>query len=476
MNDKNVVAEVPVVSRFKVPITKSYDVKVVGDVIIVHSKFWHDCEHKIGKYMEESDYDIVVNDDMDFYAPSSNVHGDDDPEDLIMFKFRKDVFSKEEQLGAYEGLVGAATLTQNRGLAAGPRGATQGGRDWVTDEQLEIMNHFIHGGVSTLFEDDTDPIEKIRSKNRKKGDESRGQVWLRTKISDGGYNYKSFFNDITEEWKVMSREDASKEAELIKNTFISDTSYANAVLSGIAGFFDRYPRIPFGRATSYTEFNYDTYKKCYPFTTRLSEKFEELLPRRFAYQKEQADKLDEQFRVGGKRTVFTTITVNKNFRTACHRDAGDLNDGYSNLTVIAKDKDWEGGYLVLPEFRVAINIRPGDLLLVNNHAGIHGNTEMIPPEGKSIEDMERISLVMYFREKMLLLGTKDYEDSRRDYVDSRRLNKDHRLWKPLWNGISSNMWEEEEWYNFLRKNNKSEYLNKYHPKANEKQSTLEGFF
>ena len=108
----------------------------------------------------------------------------------------------------------------------------------------------------------------------------------------------------------------------------------------------------------------------------------------------------------GNDTPFTTVTVNKNFRTAAHRDAGDLHEGFSNLTVVAKgDQQWTGGYLVLPEFRVAINIRPGDLLLINNHAGIHGNTELLPPEGKTLADMERISLVCYFRENMLKLGS-----------------------------------------------------------------------
>lgn len=107
----------------------------------------------------------------------------------------------------------------------------------------------------------------------------------------------------------------------------------------------------------------------------------------------------------GNDTPFTTVTVNKNFRTAAHRDAGDLHEGFSNLTVVAKgDQQWTGGYLVLPEFRVAINIRPGDLLLINNHAGIHGNTELLPPEGKTLADMERISLVCYFREKHAKIG------------------------------------------------------------------------
>ena len=33
-------------------------------------------------------------------------------------------------------------------------------------------------------------------------------------------------------------------------------------------------------------------------------------------------------------TAFSTITINRNFRTALHRDAGDYKDGFGNLTVI----------------------------------------------------------------------------------------------------------------------------------------------
>jgi len=35
-----------------------------------------------------------------------------------------------------------------------------------------------------------------------------------------------------------------------------------------------------------------------------------------------------------------------------------------------------GGYLIFPEYRIAVNVRPGDLLLVSNHEIIHGNTEI----------------------------------------------------------------------------------------------------
>ena len=440
-------------------------------VNVIQSNIKLNCDNMIGEFMTDEDYDMLIDEDTDFYAPS-NLSAKSQTEDNIIFKFRKGTFTDEQQIGAYEGLVGAATATQNRGKAAGPKVERLNNRDWVTMAQSKVLEHFIEKNNSMFV--DGDPIDGIIE--RYKSDENaRGIVWLRSQISDAGYNYDTFFSDLISELKSMSAEEASSRASFVKNAFISDTTYANQVLSGIAGFFDRYPRIPYGRATAYTENNYSRYVKCYPFMQELSDKFQELLPNRFANQVKEADKIDSRFRVAGYHTPFTTITVNKNFRTAAHRDAGDLNKGFSNLTVVAKDKEWEGGYLVLPEYRVAINLRPGDLLLINNHDGIHGNTEMHPPEGKTIEDMERISLVCYFREKMLQLGSWEYEKARYEYVDSRRKDSTHPLWSKLWNGVSPSMWNDEEWYDYLEKTLGKSTLEEYHPEALSNNS-LEEFF
>lgn len=453
-----------------------YHVEYVDGVRVVTAKFWNNCKHQLGTYMEDSDYDFVVEEDTDFYAPpKAGLDGvAENSEENIIFKYRKNIFTEEEQLGAYDGLMPAAQPTQNRGVAAGPKAATQGSRDWATDEQVEIMDHFIEQKQS-LF-DEGDPIEAIKKKYENAPPSSRGIVWLRSKITDAGYQYETFFSEKVKEWKLMDSSKAAKDAKVIKETFISDTTYANAVNSGIAGFFDRYPRIPYGRATSYTENHLEDYEKCYPFMRKLAQEFKALLPFRHAVQESCADQIDERFRVAGKDTPFTTITVNKNFRTAAHYDAGDLNDGFSNLTVVAKDKAWEGGYLVLPEFRVGVNIRPGDLLLINNHGGIHGNTELRPPEGKKIEDMERVSLVCYFRENMMKLGSWEYEQTRRQFVDDRRLNKEHPEWRHLWNGVSPSMWETDEWYGYLESKLGEDVVKQYHPEAYEKASTLESFF
>jgi hypothetical protein len=163
--------------------------------------------------------------------------------------------------------------------------------------------------------------------------------------------------------------------------------------------------------------------------------------------------------------VFTTVTVNKSFRTAAHRDAGDLDSGLSNLLVVGSG-DYTGGYLIFPEYRVAVNVRPGDLLLVNNHEIIHANTPIVLNNPQA----ERISLVCYFREKMLELKSWEYEQLRRQFVDDRRLNQKHPLWRPLWNGVSASMWDSQEWLDYMKAHNMPD------PYGKAPLSSLDAFF
>jgi hypothetical protein len=75
---------------------------------------------------------------------------------------------------------------------------------------------------------------------------------------------------------------------------------------------------------------------------------------------------------------------------------------------------------------------------------------------------------------MLELGSWNYELTRKNYVEDRRRNKDHPLQRELWNGVSENMWKDQEWYDYLTSKLGKEILYKYHPEAN--KSSLEAFF
>ena len=426
-------------------------------VIIAKTKL--DCEHLLGQFLDESHFDTIINEDTDCYFQSED-------ESNIAFKFRKNYFSKEQQDAAYAGLREAATQTQNRGLAAGPKGEKCGGREWVTEFQLRAIDYLKKQAENSVIQVNVqDEIDLLRARYESENT-SRGLVWLSAKVKEDEFDFETWLKKVV----TLPIQERKQESQGVEETYISDTTYANVVFSGIAGWFDRYPRIPYGRATAYTQHSYDKFKLAFPFLQTLDRGFAELLPTRHAAQREAADKIDPAFLV--PETVFTTITVNKTFRTAAHRDAGDFSNGLSNLLVLSNNGNFTGGYLILPEVRIAVNVRPGDLLLVNNHEYIHGNT----PIEMQDDVAERVSLVCYLREKMLELGSKEYEDHRFNYVECRRKNKEHRLQRRLWNGISEGMWDEQEWYDYLERIGGKAMVEKYHPKAYEKISTLEDLF
>ena len=442
----------------------------------------YDCTDLLGKFLDERHYDILVEEDCDVYAPANceiGAKADCEQEcstcDIgaderrIVFKFRKNFFTQEEQQMAYQGLREAATRTENRGIASGIKEgviATDEGREWVTNYQDEMTSALIANRNASL--DETDVIDAIRAKyptledKKRAGGAGKNNVWVISRYRGGKFDFEAWLDSI----KPLNREDRAKATEEVM-TMMSLTTYGTAVNSGIAGWFDRYPRIPYGRATSYTANSFEKFKMSYPFLQSLARGFKELLPWRYNNQMEAANKVDPAFLVPG--TPFTTITVNKTFRTAAHYDAGDLNTGLSNLLTLSNDGNYTGGYLIAPEYRVAVNVRPGDLLLINNHEVMHGNTPIECAEGS-----ERVSLVVYFREKMLELGSKQYEDTRYDYVESRRLNPEHPEQRKLWNGISPGMWEDKEWYDYCEAKLGREQLLKYHPNA--AATTLDEFF
>lgn len=446
------------------------------NVIVAKTKI--DCEHLLGQFVDESHYDILIEEDTDCYMPAEcsslatdcNKNCEDCPsgtnEKRIAFKFRKGFFTKKEQEQAYVGLREAATLSQNRGLAAGPKGDKCMGRDWLTEVQYHTLSLLMKLDRAQLFDDLKAEIKKI-NEDYADSTSSRGLVWLASEIEKNKFDYDKWLKNILKE-KDHSK--IAKSAAEVLDTYISDTTYANPVHSGIAGWFDRYPRIPYGRATSYTHNHFDKFKMSFPFLQSLNRGFKELLPWRWGNQRAAADEIDQRFLVPG--TVFTTVTVNKTFRTACHRDAGDFSDGLSNLLVLSNNGNYTGGYLVFPEYRVAVNVRPGDLLLVNNHEIIHGNTPIVTQDDVA----ERISLVCYFREKMLELGSYEYENLRYEFVETRRKNTEHALWRPLWNGVGESMWKQQEWYDFLESRGGRDMVAKYHPEAYEKAGSLDSLF
>lgn len=177
----------------------------------------------------------------------------------------------------------------------------------------------------------------------------------------------------------------------ITRTYIPGTDVLVKVNSGIAGYFDRGAHLDFCRKTAFNKKHIEKFNKAMPLIETVDKCFKELVPGRYKKQKEMIMATDPNYRIAD--TAFTTITINKDYRTAYHYDDGDYPMGFGNL--VAYCRDIEPMYLVLPKYGIAVHLDTNDLLLVDVHE-LHGNTEFIPNGPNPI----RLSFVMYYRENM----------------------------------------------------------------------------
>lgn len=175
-----------------------------------------------------------------------------------------------------------------------------------------------------------------------------------------------------------------------------NNSFGNLSKSNIIGYFDKRDRnlgvnAPPCRTTKFTNEEVEKWDKVLPLINRIDTLFKVLVPDKYKKQYDRAHKT--KFVIGN--TSFSTLTINHNWRTALHKDAGDYKEGFGNL-VILEEGDYKGGELGFPEYKVAINVRNGDFAAMNVHEW-HCNTKIIPKS----KDYTRLSLVSYLREKML---------------------------------------------------------------------------
>ena len=182
-----------------------------------------------------------------------------------------------------------------------------------------------------------------------------------------------------------------------KNGKWVNNSFGNLSHSNIIGYFDKRDRnlgvnAPPCRTTAFTSQQVDKWDKVRPLIKSIDTQFKRLIPDRYKVQYDQAHETPD-FVIDD--TAFSTITINYNWRTALHKDAGDLKKGFGNLVVL-EEGDYNGGETGFPQYKVAIDVRNGDFLGMNVHEW-HCNTKITPKS----KDYTRLSLVSYLREKML---------------------------------------------------------------------------
>ena len=193
----------------------------------------------------------------------------------------------------------------------------------------------------------------------------------------------------------------------------------NNVFSSVLGYFESshmFRKNPC-RLTNYTRRFFENYKRGMPFIQELNKCFKALTPTEYSLQLARAKK-NPYYRIDD--TAFSSITINRNFRTGLHMDDGDFRGGFGNLSVIERG-EYDGGYTMFPQYRIAFNVRTGDYLAMNVHE-FHCNTEITETSAQKKhnkalpklylndastgtlggdKDYTRISFVCYLREKLI---------------------------------------------------------------------------
>lgn len=280
-----------------------------------------------GKLLDDDSFDLLITEDTDAYDADSGA---------LIFKFRRNILPAPQVKAAWGALRDAASVSFNRGMAAGTVEADELG-------QTDMIGHQAIG--------------------------EEGDVRLRVQKRDGT---------------------------------ISNTIYAKPVRSGIVGYYGRTARNPYCRTTAYTLDNPERFRAALPLFQSISQEFERLVPDRYAAQRAMIEQTSPDFYIPG--TVFTTVTVNKNWQTAVHTDRGDLKEGFGVLAAFRAGVPFKGCYFCFPAWRVAVDMDNRDLLFADVHQW-HGNTPFHGAPGL----YERISLVLYYRENIQNCGTAEQE-------------------------------------------------------------------
>ena len=268
----------------------------------------------------------IINEDCDLY---------DEETGEIVFLFRKGVIP-DDLYNIHNGIISQSkTISNNRGLASGK-------------VSIQGLNKFQEN-----WKPEAHPVSLV-DKNG---------------------------NDITEEQASSSNFFKYADGRLSKR------ARSNNVHSQAIGGFDKSNRFPC-RLTFWTAKNINKFQTIYPLSKYISERYFEYFPDKWFNQYEIYKNSPQEFLI--PESNFSTITINYDYRTACHRDAGDCKEGLTCFS-IKSCGDWSGGELCFPNYDLGLNIEQGDLCIFDPHIA-HCNN---PLKGTG-----RMSFVFYLRQKM----------------------------------------------------------------------------
>ena len=359
---------------------------------IIVSKLFSDEEMllKKGNWITENDiHHPIISNDTDVYWL------DDDNHEHLLLKFRKNVIHDDLiQLG-WDSYKDLAKASRGRGASAGPIDANS---DYWKKRTLKHTNKWSTGYLTP------------------KGNQMKKEYDL--------LELSTLQNMIQQHTIPYSDEEFNDKDHLVflliqHHGGVSKMKVNNQVASNPIGFYESSKNLGADlpcRLTHFTRTNFEKYNEGLPFIQKINSLFHELIPD--AYQK-QSQRANLKPHLTIPETCFSTITINRNFRTAIHQDAGDFKDGFGNLTVI-EEGYYHGGYTVFPQFGVAIDLRTNDFVAMDVHQW-HANTPFYETDEDIILNQDiissfndnpdvgtaglykkytRISFVCYLREKI----------------------------------------------------------------------------
>jgi len=199
----------------------------------------------------------------------------------------------------------------------------------------------------------------------------------------------------------------------------SKMSVSNQVCSTPIGYYEAMKAVGSDlpcRYTYHTAQKLKKYQQGIPYIQEVDKWFKKLYPVRHGINKARASQRPK-YQI--ENTAFSTITINRNFRTGLHKDAGDFG-GYAMLSVLERGQ-YNGGLFMLPAYGIGIDLRQGDVMCAKV-SEYHCNTEIWTTEEQETFNNEmplhfkldtevgtlgldkrysRISFVSYLREKLI---------------------------------------------------------------------------
>lgn len=254
-----------------------------------------------------------------------------------------------------------------------------------------------------VYKPDGEPLAKVVRNAIPEDTAVRAYKALRPVAVQGGKNKGNRFQATGED---------SRQQRTLEDGSVSDTMDVPKEISpntGIVGYFDRYPRIPYCRQTAFNVNQPEQFAQAIPMFQACDDVFADQIPHRYENQLAKAKATEDDWLI--TETAFTTVTVNLNWQTACHTDAGDLKEGFGVMTVIRMG-NYDGAYYIQPQYRTAYDLYTGDVILSDVHEW-HGNGPFHETSGY----YERLSCVLYYRRDMDECGTPAEE---RQHAQERR--------------------------------------------------------